>query len=325
MQNLIPKIKKIGIYILAAIGTLSILLVAFQFVLLSLRGASSYSQQGGGRFLSLKPSSSSGLNLLGMEELGLIDSKETGTGNAGGTGVATEGQLTQRKIIKNGSLSVLVKGAEETVSSIQNLATRLNGFVSSSEVYEVSEGLKAGTVIIRVPAEHFDEAITEIKKLALRVESENVNVSDVTEQFTDLEAQLKNLRAEEEQYLKVMEIASTVEDILKVSQKLSDVRGRIERIQGQLQYLSRQIDMSSITVLITSEAEVKVLGIYWRPLSVLRQSLRNMLRGLSGYIDAMIRLVFSLPVILLWAATVVFLIVFVWKILRRIWKRFLVS
>ncbi|MDP3947564.1 MAG: DUF4349 domain-containing protein [bacterium] len=238
---------------------------------------------------------------------------------------ASEGALTQRKLVKNGALSILVKAAEEAAREIQSIATRLGGFPADVRVFETAPGTKAGTLTIRVPAERFDEAMAEVKKVAVEVESESVSAKDVTEQYVDLEAQLRNLRAEEAQYLELMKRALIMNDILSVSAKLSDARGRIERIQGQLQYLSRQVDMSTITVNLIAEADVKVFGIRWHPLFVAKQAFREMLSGLTNYINTAVWFVLYLPVLLLWLASFAVLAVIGWRLFRWLKARFLSS
>lgn len=210
-----------------------------------------------------------------------------------------------RKVVKDGSLSILVKKAEETAEKIKTIAAELDGFVDEVDIKNVSETSKSGSVVIRVPADNFDEAMVKIKELAIKVDKESISATDVTEAFVDLEARLKNLKAQEAQYLKILDQAKKIEDILNVSSQLSYIRGEIERFEGKIKYLSSQVDMSSITALLTEEADVQLFGIRWRPLFVLKQSVRNMLSGLSGYADSMIAFVFFLPTMALWLATFV--------------------
>src|SRR3989338_1537419 len=232
------------------------------------------------------------------------------------------GMLANRKFVRNGSLSLLVKKAEEASKAIQDIADRLSGFVQSAQVYEVSSGVQSGSVTIRVPSDYFDEAIGEIKKLAVKVERESATAQDVTEQFVDLEARLKNLRAEETQYLEIMKRASTVQDTLTVSQRLYDVRGRIEQIEGQLKYLTEQIDMSVITVSLTEEADVEVFGIQWRPLYAVKRAVRNMISGLATSVDFIVSIIFFLPVILLWALLIVLAGALLWRLIRWVQRKF---
>ncbi|MEK7507457.1 MAG: DUF4349 domain-containing protein [Patescibacteria group bacterium] len=229
---------------------------------------------------------------------------------------------SDRKVIQNGSLDLLVRKAEETISAIGSIAENHEGFVEGSNIYEVSEGVKAGTITIRVPATDFSPAMEEIKKLAVKVKSENTNSQDVTAQFVDLEAQLKNYKAEEEQYRQIMARAVKIEDVLNVASRLAEVRGRIEQSQGQLNYLSRQVDMSSISVSLTSEAEVQVFGIVWRPLTVVKQAFKSLLENLTKFADSVIFFVFALPLFGIKILIFVLVLWILWRVFMWAWRKF---
>ncbi|MCH7604835.1 DUF4349 domain-containing protein [Patescibacteria group bacterium] len=307
------KIKKFWIYPFAFFGVIVVLWFIFQIVFGAVTLRNTTFSGGGTQGLGSAPGIFSGAGLFETQKFAQDDVSPQ---------PFQEGELTQRNVIKNGTLSLLVKNAEEVAQSIQALAERLDGFIQNSRIYEVSDGVKSGNVTIRVPADDFNEAMSEIKKMATKVESENVNARDVTEQFVDLEARLKNFRAGEEQYLRIMDQADTVQDTLQVAQQLNRVRGQIEQIEGQLQFLSSQVDMSTITVSMTAEADIEVFGIQWRPLFILKQAFRDMLGGLTGYINAMIRFAFQLPVLLLWLATILVVLGIGWRVVQRIWQRF---
>lgn len=241
----------------------------------------------------------------------------------GGPSLLGDTNVEDRKITKNGSLSLIVEDADIVADDIQSLAERLGGFVSNVNIYEVSADTKSGSINIRVPADKFDDAIGEIKKLAIKVENENVGTRDVTEQFVDLEARLKNLRAEEGQYVLIMKDAENVEEILKVTDYLSRVRSSIERYEGQFNYLSRQIDMSAISVSLMEEADIEVFGIRWRPLFVVKQAFRNMLTGFTGYADSVIGFIFYIPVLIIWGISISIIVYVVWKIYLWIYGKFI--
>jgi hypothetical protein len=231
-----------------------------------------------------------------------------------GTPASTGSLPAEKKVIRNGSLSMQVDKAEESAGAIQAIAGKYGGFVENSNIYEVSDGVKSGSVVVRVPENKFDSAMADIKKLALKVTNDNVSSSDVTAQFVDLEASLKNMKAEEAQYREIMAKAVKIQDILDVSSRLADVRGRIERTQGQMNYLSRQVAMSTISVYLTAQAEVEVFGIVWRPLTVLKQATKNLVSDLAGFVDYLIYLVFKLPVFALRLALFGFILWIIWKI-----------
>lgn len=227
--------------------------------------------------------------------------------------------VEERYVVRNGSISLLVKKAEDAVGEIKQIAGRLNGYVENSSLYDSEDNYprplnsseqkisKYGNIIIRVPSVSFDQAVSEIENLAIKVEKESNNTRDVSAEYLDLGAQLKNLKAEEEQYLSVMKRAVKVEDVLNVSSRLADVRGRIERMQAQVNFLSKQVEMSTISVDLRSEADIESVGSSWRPVSVARQAIQDMLTALVDYANELIIFVINIPVLF-----VRFLMVIVW-------------
>ena len=133
-----------------------------------------------------------------------------------------------------------------------------------------------GSVSIRVPDEDFDQALVELRSLATRVESENTNSRDVTEEYIDLEARLKNAEATESQYLALLEKATDVEDILRIYERLSQVRRDIEQLKGRIQYLERTSSMSLISVRLEPVATAKPLvRVGWNALETLKSAVRG--------------------------------------------------
>jgi len=308
----IEKAKKIALYVLAGIGGLAIIITFIRIPFSAAPKNRFFAEPQRGLEKSI---SSYGENI--GKSAGSDVFPDIETSNA----TNSEGELTERKVIKNGYLSLLVEKAEETAENIKEKAEQAGGFVEAVQIYEVEEGVKSGSITIRVPASRFNETMSAIKDLAIKVEKEQEDARDITEQLIDLEARLKNRKAEEEQYLEIMEKAETVEDILKVSSRLSTVRGNIERLEGQIKYLSEQVDMSSIRIYLTSEAEVEVFGIRWHPLLVIKKSLKGLINGLTTYVDSVIAFFFALPVIALWVGTVVAVVFFGFKLACFVWQK----
>ncbi|MGA8868598.1 MAG: DUF4349 domain-containing protein [Candidatus Sulfotelmatobacter sp.] len=219
-----------------------------------------------------------------------------------------------RKMVRTSSMYLIVQKPGEASERIRALAEGMGGFLVSSDI---SGGQDAsGSLTIRVPAAKFEEARAEIRKLGLRIESEKVEAQDVTRQYVDQEANLRNLRAEEAQYLAILRQAHTVKDTLEVSEKLSEVRGQIEQQQAEFDALSKQIETVALSISLRAEAEAQVFGLHWRPLYQLKLALRDGLDAVAGYAAAMISIAFYLPAVLLWLITIVVGAALGWKVLR---------
>ena len=217
-----------------------------------------------------------------------------------------------RKIVRTASLDLIVKEPGEIAEKIRALSESMGGFLVSSEIRGEQE-MSSGSLTIRVPAARFEEARAQIRKLGLRVENDKIEAEDVTRQYVDQAASLRNLRAEEEQYLSILKQAKTVKDTLEVSEKLGDLRGQIEQQQAEFETLSKQIETVAITVSLRTEAEARVLGLNWRPLYQMKLALRDGLNGLATYATSMVALVFFLPTIVLWLGTITLGGVLSWK------------
>ena len=208
----------------------------------------------------------------------------------------------ERKIEKTAAVNMVVQHPAQAADQITALAEGLGGYLVTAD----SGGQNAtnGSLTIRVPAARFEQARTEIRKLGLRVESEKIEAQDVTRQYVDQDASLRNLRAEEAQYLAIMKQANTVKDMLAVSEQLSGVRGQIEQQQAEFNALSRHIETVAIAVSLRTESEAKAFWPNWRPGYQLKVALRDGLESLGMYATAITTIVFYLPAILLWAATI---------------------
>jgi Domain of unknown function (DUF4349) len=153
------------------------------------------------------------------------------------------------------------------------------------------------------------------------VVNERIDAQDVTRQYVDQDANLRNLRAEEAQYLMILKQANTVKDMLAVSEKLSEVRGQIEQQQSEFNALSQQIETVAITISLRTEAEAQVFGLNWRPLYQLKLALRDGLESVANYATAMTTILFYLPAVLLWLGTILMGIVGGWRIVLWMGRR----
>jgi len=229
------------------------------------------------------------------------------------------GVEADRKMVRTHTVEMLVAHPGESAEEIRRLAEREGGFLVSSEIR--GQDATSASLTIRVPALKFATVREEIRKLGLRIEDERIEAQDVTRQYTDQAANLRNLKAEEQQYLLILKQARTVKDTLDVSEKLSDVRGEIERQQAEFAALSKQVETVSITVSLRAEAEARVLGLNWRPLYQIKVGFRDGLDGLANYLAAMTAFLFFLPTIVLWLATLILGGVVGWRVLRWTGRR----
>jgi len=228
----------------------------------------------------------------------------------------------ERKVIRSGSLSLIVDDVSKSAKEISDLSGRLGGWVENQNVYEYMAGSLQGSLTVRVPEAKFTEALAQVKLLAVRVRNEQISSSDVSAQVVDLQSRLKNERAKEAQYLVILKNAVKISDILEVTNMLSNVRGTIEQIEGQINYLGRQTSMSTITVSLTPVANAKEVTNEWKPMLVAKESFRNLLASLTGLASGIIIFVIQvLPVLILQLAFLGLILGLIWKLGKKLFSR----
>lgn len=158
---------------------------------------------------------------------------------------------SDRKIIRNAELNLEAEDPEDAQRKITAIAEVKGGFVVESQ--QSTSDIKANTrdivaMTVRVPAERFSETLADIRNVSSRVVLENVKGQDVTEEFIDIEAQIKAKKALEQQFMEIMKRANTVDDALSVQSQLADVRGEIERVEGRKRFLENQSSLSTIKI-----------------------------------------------------------------------------
>ena len=181
----------------------------------------------------------------------------------------------ERMIVRTGEMSLVVDDIVKARDEITRLAGMFGGYVVSSWVSGEEEDMR-GDISFRVADDKFEQALVELRNLAVRVKSESTSSQDVTEQYVDLEARLKNAEATEKQYLNLLEKAYAVEDILRIYDSLSQVRYQIEQIKGQMQYLERTTSLSIISVrLELASTPGGVVRAGWNALEILKSAVRG--------------------------------------------------
>lgn len=188
---------------------------------------------------------------------------------------------SDRIVIKTGYISLAVKDVRIAVRSIIDFATRSGGFVIDSRVENQQESIAPyGSIAIRIPVSSFDSGFGEARALGT-VLSENSTGQDFTEEYSDLDARLRNELAAEARFLEILKGAKKIPDILLVEKELSRVRQNIEQMQGRMKYLRDNSRFSTLTVnLSTDVAAIPVKPEpkdEWKPWSVAKEAARSLL------------------------------------------------
>lgn len=158
-----------------------------------------------------------------------------------------EGATLDRYLIKNVTLQLETDNAEQASKQLTESIIAVGGYVSNLRERVDGLGRRNITLQVRMPAEQLDGAVGTIEALG-RLMSKQVNTDDVTEEYVDTDARIRNLKKTEERLLEHLSQSMLMENTLKVEQEMTRVREQLERLEGRLRYLSHSVRFSTITV-----------------------------------------------------------------------------
>lgn len=211
------------------------------------------------------------------------DSASGGFSSAGDNSASVD-----RLVIKNASVSIIVPDPSKSMDAIARLADEMGGWVVTSNLYKITTGdgveIPQASISIRVPAEKLNDALNKIKAEVEDpkndVRSENVSGEDVTATYTDLQSRKANLEQAESALREIMASATKTEDVLNVFNQLTQVRGEIEVLKGQIKYYEESSSFSAVSVELISKESIKPITVAgWQPQGVARDALQALINA----------------------------------------------
>lgn len=228
------------------------------------------------------------------------------------------------KIIYSSDATVETTEFDETLAKLDKLIEKYRGWVESSSVNganynDISRGrrpLRSASYTLRIPSESFDELMHGLTDLG-NVPYSHVYTENVTARYYDTRSRLDAYKTQEQSLLKLMEKAESVEDIISVEDKLSEVRYNIESLQSAINSYDRQVSYSSVYLSINEVAEytpsVVVNPSFGERIS---EAFSNGIKGAVEFLgDALVWLIEALPALVI-LAVVLFILSFPVKKLR---------
>ena len=221
-------------------------------------------------------------------------------------------EIESKLIVKEGNLVIKVKDLDQGIKTLEKLANTFKGSIVLSQQRKFPKSKIKAKIVLRIPEEHFDKALQEIKSIAIEIISSEIKGEDITTEYIDLKARLKNLEAVENQLLEILKKAKTTQETLAVFRELKDIRNQIEILKGRIQFLERSSKFAKIIVNLIPEFPLKEKK--WFPLITAKIALNSMIVFWKWVLDALIwLLIFFSPFILI--GLIICLII--WFIKRR--------
>ena len=231
--------------------------------------------------------------------------------DSGTTLVSSEaqGETTERLVVKRAEMRISVADPAEAMRTVVQWAESMQGYVVNSNQWNsTSDGQTYinASVMVRVPAERLDEMMQKVRDLAADpktgVLSETVTGEDVTAEYVDSQARLRNLKAAEAQLVELLDQAPDLEYTLDIFRELTEIRSQIEVLEGRIKYLEESAALSALSVEFVAEASLQPLQIGpWKPAGVAKEAIQTLVKVAQDVGTALIKFViiwvpFLLPI-----------------------------
>ncbi len=235
------------------------------------------------------------------------------SGSASGAGKVN----TDEKIIKTVEANVQTKEYDAYISSLTASVSALGGYIEKSDANfgRYSNSNRFATYVVRIPAEKLNEFLVSAEEKG-RIINKTEKQENVTLEYVDLESRIDALKTEKATLTSLLEKAESLESVLAVQDRLTEVNYQIESYTAQLKVLTNRVSYSTVTLTIdeverVSEAEPTV----WQRIKIrFADNLENLV---DGFKDAVVEIIGGLPVIIPAAACIVILILIIRKIIRK--------
>lgn len=191
--------------------------------------------------------------------------------------------ISNRMVVRESSLSLLVKNVVETQAHILKTAQSLGGYMVSTDLSNPQDA-PSSTVVLRIPAKDMDNALKMFKDLSIKVVSERLLGNDVTDQYVDNQSRLDILLRTKAKFDDMLSKAITVQDTLTVQKEIINLQSQIDSIKGSQQYLEKTTQMARLTIYLSTDeiALPYAPSGSWRPDVIFKLAVRSLISNLRN-------------------------------------------
>lgn len=201
-----------------------------------------------------------------------------------------------RKIIYTAILEVNTTDFKNAVAHLTQAVKANGGYVAETNVSGAAGELKNGTWKIRIPATRYEAFLAAAGGIG-EVANSSSTSEDVSEEFYDIQARLKNKRVEEARLVRHLQVSTgKLAEILTVEREISRVREEIEQMQGRMRFLSHQSDFTTVTINLHELASLRRKPDAPSFGTQITRALVDSLRGIGAFTKAVVlALAYLLP------------------------------
>ena len=151
----------------------------------------------------------------------------------------------EKKIVKTAVLSGEVNEFKKLSGQLPALVKNFGGYISS-ENQSQSEAKIENTMVIKVPVDQFENALSALSNSLVRITEKSISSDDVTMQLVDGKSRMEAKKQVRLRYLDLLRQARNMEEILTVQKEINGIQEEIESVAGRLNFLQHASSMSTI-------------------------------------------------------------------------------
>lgn len=244
-----------------------------------------------------------------------VEKEEAGSGSKAEVTVEESEIFDERKLIKTVNMDVETKEYDKLMTELKNQVSQLGGYIESMDTYNGSSysyyrSSRSANMTIRIPKDKLDgfvDTVTGISNVVRRSD----NVEDVTLAYVDMESRKKALETEQDRLLELLQRAESINDIIVLEERLSDVRYQLESMESQLRTLDNQVDYSTVYLDINEVQELTPV-VEQTPVERIGEGFVESLQDIGdGAVDFAVWFVVNIPYFVVWAVIIIVIVVIV--------------
>ena len=254
----------------------------------------------------------------------ILDRAETGSLTDNSASKEEPSLPADRKLIQKVNMSVETENLDIVLGHIDNRVQELNGYIEASNIRNGSaysgSRYRRAELTIRIPAENLTQFVDHMGEVS-NVVSSNKTVDDVTLSYVSIESRMKALQTEEARLLELLAKAETMDDLLTVESRLTDVRTELEQVTSALRVMDNQVNYATVDLYIDEVTEytpVEEPETVWQRIS---EGFVKSLKGVGNFFEELfVFLIVGSPYFVLVAillAVPAIVIVVIIKLVRR--------
>lgn len=228
---------------------------------------------------------------------------------------------TDRKMIRTVNLSAETREFEQAMNMLETQVRQLGGYIETMETYNGSRysgsrSTRYSNMTVRIPKGKLDDFLETVSGVC-NVTRRNEEVKDVTLSYVDIESRRDTLRTEQERLLSFLEKAESVQEIIALEERLSDVRYQLESMEARLRTIDNQVDFATVNLNLS---EVQELTPVQEPTAWERLAegfMGNLGDVGEGLVNFCIWFVINIPYFVIWGIIITVAVLIIRRSFRR--------